>query len=540
MPGGALLYLQADDFSRLLSEWKASKVKADWLACASYDVFSHSNLFSKLSGVYDAYARAAGFSPDLNGVLEIAGGQSALALYGIRDVEFLYITRVTQSRLAQCQLWRVRSKFEERQSAGIPFYWRSASGNTVAFAFTDGYLFVATRDDLVAQALALYAGAKEPSVASARWYEDATQAATAHGELRLVLNLEALIKSTYFRSYWVHRNVSTLRQYSAAIADMTRDPRQIMEHRVLLRSADSSTGATPDSAREALGALLPLVPEDAGLYKAWAVPPPDFAATLIEEKLLAPQVQVQRDWRYAPPASGTGEAAGAESDLETRIDEPSLPAESTGLLVTGPLRKLLEEAQITALLQVQSSAQMRNGFVSTPSVLALAAASEWNGSAVKEALAQSIETLWTTARLGAQWVPANARTQAIERLDGLAPLMFAIRGRILFLANDADLLAAVLDRPASSAPAAHISYGAQFRHSRERGDYDRLMRALDFAQTPQSPTFGFAAVNAKEPRFFSENLGSLSRVLSFVNTISATRSDEGKLVKEQIVYEIRP
>jgi hypothetical protein len=57
------------------------------------------------------------------------------------------------------------------------------------------------------------------------------------------------------------------------------------------------------------------------------------------------------------------------------------------LLVTGPLRKLLVEAQITALLQVPSSAPMRNGFVSTPSVLAVAAASDWNGSAVKEALA---------------------------------------------------------------------------------------------------------------------------------------------------------
>ena len=35
MPSGALLYLEAPDFGRLLRDWDASKVKADWLESAN-------------------------------------------------------------------------------------------------------------------------------------------------------------------------------------------------------------------------------------------------------------------------------------------------------------------------------------------------------------------------------------------------------------------------------------------------------------------------------------------------------------------------
>jgi hypothetical protein len=122
MPGSALLYLEATDFSRLLNEWNGSKVKADWLKSDNHEVFSRSNLFSKLSGLLDEYSTAAGFAPDLNSVIQIAGNESALALYEIRELQFLYVTRVEESKLGQAALWEMRSKFEARQSAGITWH----------------------------------------------------------------------------------------------------------------------------------------------------------------------------------------------------------------------------------------------------------------------------------------------------------------------------------------------------------------------------------------------------------------------------------
>jgi hypothetical protein len=428
----------------------------------------------------------------------------------------------------------MRNKFEARQSAGITFYVHTAAGRTVAFAFTQGYLFVGTRDDLVAQALALLAGGHEPSVAQARWYDGATKAATAHGEMRLVLNLESLAASTYFRSYWVHRNVSALKQYSAGIADLTLEPQQLVEDRVLLRLNDASPA--PDAARQALANLVPLVPANAGLYKAWAAPSIDFTASLIEQKLLAPRAKGQVNRRYAPEASSTGEAAGAESDLEIRIDEPPLPVESAGALEMAPLVHLLERAQPLALLQVQSSVQIASGFIGTPSLLAIASASDWDRNLVREALTAAIETLWTTSGLGAQWTSSTVGSHAVDRLGGLAPLMIAVRGRVLLIANDADLLAAALDASDTPAAPSQLTYAAVFRHARERINYAHLMNALDFARP--SPESQNKVEGSREPSFFSGNIASLSDVLSFVNAVSVTASDRGGSTVERIVYDL--
>ena len=224
MPSGALLYLETPDFGRLLRDWDTSKVRADWLTSANYAVFSRSNLFTKLAGVYKEYGAAAGFLPGVKGVAEIAGADSALALYGIHDVEFLYITRIADADLMKSQLWAVRDTFQPREAGGVPFYLRTdiASQRTVAFAFTKGYLLLATRDDLVGQSLELLAGATHPNLASDRWYRDAVAAAGNPGELRLVMNLESLVKGDYFRSYWVQRNVSQIRRYWSGIADLNR------------------------------------------------------------------------------------------------------------------------------------------------------------------------------------------------------------------------------------------------------------------------------------------------------------------------------
>jgi len=155
MPGGPLIYLEAKDFHSLLGDWNQSAVKRDWLASANHQVFANSNLFQKLDGIYQEYSGVAGFTPGLPGTLEIAGRESALGLYDLREQQFLYITKIDESVLTASQLWRLRENFNQRQASGVTFYLRrdDASNRTVAFAFTAGYLIVATRDDLIARTL---------------------------------------------------------------------------------------------------------------------------------------------------------------------------------------------------------------------------------------------------------------------------------------------------------------------------------------------------------------------------------------------------
>lgn len=540
MPGGALLYLETPDFTHLLQDWDSSTVKTGWLASDNYAAFSRSNLFSKLQDVYTQYGEAVGFAPDLASVIGMAGTDSALALYDIHDVQFLYITRIPDAGIAKSPLWALRDKFQQRQAGGVSFYLRSepASKRTVAFAAAQGYLFVATRDDLVAQALQLLAGASLPSIAADRWYRESTAAASNPGDLRLVMNLELLVKNDYFRSYWIQRNASEVRGYWAGVADVTRASGAITENRVFLRSADAGPSAQPAASVANLAALAP---PDAGFYRATPVADASAATDLIVEKLIAPQAQAGRDERIAPWAASPDVRAGTEADLETRIDEQPLPAD-TGLSdATAAIRGLIEKAGALAELLVESSAPAAGPFVEVHSAIVLDAAQDWDIDAVKRAFSGAAGKLWTSSQLGADWGSTTVGSRTVERLNGLGSLMLAANGRRLFLANDAALLAAVLDRGTAPVSAGAATYAAAFRHARERADFVRRMSALDFTAPAENSAFRplrpFGQPKGAAP-FFSGNIASLSGALSNVSEILVTARDQGALTFETVVYRL--
>jgi hypothetical protein len=541
MPSGALLYLEAPDFGHLLRDWDASKVKADWLRSDNYAVFSRSNLFTKLKDVYAEYGEAAGFRPGLNGVIEIAGTDSALALYEIHDVEFLYISRIADADFMKTQLWAVREKFEQRQAGGVSFYLRAdpASKRTVAFAFSKGYLLLATRDDLVAQALELLAGGSNPSVASDRWYRESTERAQRpaedRAEFRLVMNVESLVKSDYFRSYWIQRNTSVLRQYWAGLADVRRSGAGITETRVFLRAPDAQAPAPAASDSGEVSGLLELVSPEADLYKAARVGDSSAVAAMVVEKLIGPQPQSTRDWRDAPMSVSPDSQAGSEGDLETRIDEQPLPSDPGISDSVAAVRAMVDQTGCSAFLLIQSSAPASATFVHLPAVIVLDGVQNWDRNAVRTSLTAAAGKLWTTSQLGAGWVSGTAGRHPVERLDGLGALTFAASGRLLLLGNDARLLAAVLDRAGARPSTGALDYAAGFRHSLVRSDYLRIMTALDFGTS-----HGKAEEDGPPdaPPFFSGNIGSLSRVLSSVAEIRVTEEQRGSIVLQTVVYRM--
>jgi hypothetical protein len=410
----------------------------------------------------------------------------------------------------------------------VPFYLRTdaASKRTVAFAFAKGYLLLATRDDLVAQALELLAGGANPSIASDRWYRDSTAAASTPGELRLVMNLDALVASNYFRSYWVQRNASTVRRFWAGVADVKRIGGNITETRVFLRRPDTAEPAPSSAGAAAVSSLLALVPPDAGLYRASRAGEPSETAALIVQKLIAPQPERRRDWRDAPPAVSPDSRAGSESDLETRIDEQPLPHDAGASGSLAAMRAMVEKTGGHALLLLQSSAPAGGVFVRMPSVIVLDGAGDWDRDSVRGSLATAAGKLWTTSQLGAGWVSGTAGQHPVERLDGLGTLAFAVRGRLLFLSNDLRLLTAVLDQTGTSPANGALTYAAGFRHAREQENYQRVMAALDF------PT------SATAPAFFSENIASLSRVLSSVAEVRVTEEQRGTTTFQTVLYQI--
>ena len=65
------------------------------------------------------------------------------------------------------------------------------------------------------------------SIETEGWWSQSVAAAGPEGDLRMVLNLEKIVPSPYFRSYWVQQNITDMKQYSAAISDLTRSGKRI-------------------------------------------------------------------------------------------------------------------------------------------------------------------------------------------------------------------------------------------------------------------------------------------------------------------------
>ncbi len=480
-PSGGLVYVEARDFSALLRDWGTSQEKKLWLASVNHEVFSRTRLFMRLGEAQEQFAEAAGFAPDMSLVNSIAGGQSAIAIYDIGELEFLYVTRMPSARILTSTPFAQSKAYESRESAGITYYVRAGTNKRVAaFGTVDGLLFLATRGELVANALALHAKQQSAPLAQDRWYASIAAASTNPGEVRIALNMPGLLKTPYFRSYWIQRNASELRPFSAGVIDLFREPRQIREERAFIRE----TQTTPPS-EQPVAQVLAWAPADAGLVKAWAEPSSAQILDILQSNSDAPPS------RSAPEAANPDDLAGNASDLETRIDQAALEIDETNAIAA--LRPVIDAAGVQAMLQVQSSRPSADGvFVRSDSAVALLAASDW---------------------------PAVT----------LPDVHVHRQGRILVLSDSAAMLQRIVAQLGSAPSGTGAAYTARYLHGRELAPFTRMMTQIDAASSD----------NSEGPRFFSQNVASLGNVLSRVESASIVTHDDGRRVTQQMLYRLK-
>jgi hypothetical protein len=531
VPAGSLLYLEAKDFSSLLGDWNASPQKASWVNSKNYEVYSRSRLFLRLQGAGDQFAAAAGLPPDMNFVTQVAGTRSALALYDIGKLQFLYITKLPSASSMQSTLWQTRAKFETRSAAGVTFYVRRdpESEREVAFAASGDYLILATREDLLAGALQLLAGGKDRTIEVEQWWSQSVAAAGSAGDLRMVLNLEKIVPSPYFRSYWIQRNITDMKQYSAAVSDLFRSGKEYREERVLLKKSAATNNASTDDAPAAVADLVRLVPADTGTYEVRAIPSAGDCLDVLETKILAPHRGPAVALQTAPGVQLSSGETGSSSDLETRIDQAPLKTSAPSDAATS-LKDLFQKAQVRAILQVQATERDKDGvFVRIHSGVAFVAAADWQETSVRSALVDFLRPSLTTSNLGLQWQPKSG----FQELDGLWNFAVAVRGKYLLVSDDPSLLKnmfANMSQKPSQKPAVFL---AGFHHAREREDFVRLTGHLD--RLGGSPAG--AAPSQPYPQFFSDNLASFSAALSGVSSETIVIRDASDKVLQTVTYE---
>jgi hypothetical protein len=527
MPADAMLFIEAQDFGGLLKEWNSSAQKRAWLKSDNYGVFSRSRLFLKLSDAQDQFAKAAGVPPDMRLVSEAAGSQTALSIYDIGNLHMLYISKLASNSALQSGLWQRRGTFQTRKSATFDFYVRTdaETGRVAAFAVAGDYFILATREDLIAGALALLSGEKQRAIESEKWFTDSISAASAPGELRMVLNMEKVSVDPRFRTYWIQQNITEMQQYRAAICDLYRTNMEYREERVLLPKNPELPQVTGDSIR-VVSELAGMVPPGTGFHYVTADPSPENVLTELKAKLLTRnRGAIVAERQYAPAVFLGSGISGAQTDLETRIDQaPAGPRASANPL--DALQRVIAGAAVNGMLVMQSSEVAPDGvFVTTHATIALRSAQNWNSVEVRDALQTGIAPGLTTSTLGASWKPSKLGEIEYVALDGLVPLAFYVKGTLLIITDTPQTIAS-LANAARSAAANGATYVSRFNHAREREPYRRLMALMD------SPHRRGSSLSDREPEFFSENVASMSDVLADVESESiVVRPVNGKVLQ---------
>jgi hypothetical protein len=537
LPEGALLSIEARDFSSLLHDWNMSAEKRAWLTSDNHAAFSNSRLFTRLSQAQNEFSAAAGLPADGSLLERVAGKESCLGLYDIGNLEFVYVTRLDQQQIDNSPLWQTRSKFEQRSEAGSAFYVHkdASSSRTAAFAAKDGWLILGTREDLVAGVLDRLDGKASHSLANEGWYAEAVkQAVGERGDLRMVLNLEKIVPSPYFRNYWVQRNITEMKQYSSAVSDLYRTSQAYREERVLLRRAGATSVFHGD-----LRALVALPPEDAAFYAAQASPDPESVLKSLHDNLLeARQERAIASYMEAPSAVAA-ENAGSAAQLDVRIDQAPVAVKQTDAYE--PLRALLAAQPPDASLEVFSTRASREGvFVSLQTAMALTASQNWDEDAVHKALTAALPPGLTVGKLGVNWEKRSSSAGAYLALDGAVPLYLSVNGKQLLLANDSVLLEQLLARREKTATAVeknNVTYAAFFQHTQEQSNFRRLMAQLDVVGQRGGADQGAAATSERNPAFFSGDVASFSRVFSNVKSERIEEKDLGAKVTQTVTYQ---
>ncbi len=527
LPAGALLVLESPGFGDLATRWHGSPEKALWLESANYEAFSRSKLFFRLKEAQAEFSAVAGLPTDVALLDSIAGGESALAVYDIGELGFVYLTRLESARTFETLLWRRRANFESRSTAGVTYYARDdgESGRSVAFAVIDDLLIVGTNADLVARSIRLTTGETVARLIDEQWYAAAVP--TPDGQtpaLRMRYNLAALIRTPHFRSYWIHQNATQLRSYSAGASDLYFTNEGLREERALVKTAPTDA---PEIAPVDLGRILSAVPSDSDFFRLRAGVASQEIAQLLGRKLFQPKVESGVRQDAAPAAYLAGSSVGSESQLETRIDIAPARRSDQGLDLSR-LTAILETAGVDAVGEIAQARLSPGGvLVRVENALVVTAQSDWDPSSIRAALSELV-----LARYGAA-APAGDWTQRGNTfaLDGLAPLFFETRGKLLVVSNADALHTAIVRSLETEPPNLVATEVLGFRHGIARVGYETLMSHLDFINN------GYGDDPDRAPYFFSENVLGLGQALARVEEVRVTRHHESGILRETVEYE---
>jgi hypothetical protein len=279
MPRGAMVYLQARDFSALMKRWMSSPVRSQYYKSPSFSAFSKSRIYIKLQDRKSDFETALGFGLDEERLSELAGGASAISIYDIGKLEVVFVTEVSRARAIATTMFKQIPQFQERNAGGTPYYVHEVTtdggrlNQQFCFAYAGGKLIITTTEGLMIRGLAnLSAPGADSLLSDVMATSDQAEGLATH-DLTLWLDQTKLNQNRYFTNYWIHHNVTerqpdSLARVQSGLIDLTFAAEGMTERRwFLLKNDDKAKAASNAMAPAEADGLLRFAPETAQLVQ---------------------------------------------------------------------------------------------------------------------------------------------------------------------------------------------------------------------------------------------------------------------------------
>ncbi len=568
MPGGAMLYIQARDLSRLMKTWLASPVRSRFYKSASFTAFSRSRIYLKLQARRKDFETALGFGIDESRLAELAGGASSVAMYDIGKLELVFVTEIPRERAIATALFKNAPKFQERSSDGLSYYVRDITtdggrlNQEFCFAYTEGKLIVTTAEGLMIRALknAKEAATDDSLISAVTANAEVAGTGFATHDVTMWLDQAKLNKNRYFTANWIHGNAANgrnpLANIEGGILDLQITKEGILERRWF--KVASGTGEIKNLEGKQLAGLNRFAPADAQLIEAQA--PGEALGPAVSQALFgklpdlqpsAPQIPDHTSSRSDDEDEG-GKHTGRYSSLDARFDkdvddEQTQTAEGVaskpGEQLEKNLAALLGAISPSGYLELaRSKMDARKPFVRFERAVVIEMQST---DALDRAGFERTITDELRARFVVKGVDPKLEWQEEAGIRYLAQSLmeqgsaYAVSDKFLVLASSREFARDILEAGSglqilSTSIEGPVEFYAQIRITAASSVFDKLMSKLD-GRVETSGADASDKEGEREVKFFSENLPGLIAATAFREMSVIRTSSQGAML-EIVVY----
>lgn len=547
-PRGALVYAQINDLPAFIKLWNESKFKEKYLESENFADFKNQHLGRKLASRRAEFNEASGFPIDLETIAGLAENRAAIALYDVGKLEFVFVAPVSDEIFAATKFAQNQDNFAaETLSDGTIVYRvvvaadRGRQKQALIFANARGRFVLATSEKLLAQTLSNIEGAKgKNSLRDEPLFTALTEKVEPH-LATIWVNQTALNADYYFKRYWLMSKAEDLKNLRAGVFDLEMREGKFVEHRRFLLDENAAVAPLENvRARE----LLSFLPEDVPFYRLRTTNPKAVDET-VEETIFERRAPIEEretggGFYSASFDDDSGYSSNDYDSLNENFDETIDDASDDEIVERSAtdvdFSKLLQRTTPKAVLTFAAPRVLPAPlFVrfDRAAIFSLNAPADFDSAEFEAAIARQLVERTMIAAPDARLNWESKTEDGLSRREIQLPMLgieacYALRGRQLILANNAEFLRSILARQ-NSAEAADLSKPLT---GLTIVDLERRENAYD-------SIFGELTKNKAADEFFTGNVSSLLDSLSDVGKIEIRENRSKDIFEEEIIVNFK-